>query len=294
MGPATPHRRPGVALLAIALLGALPAEPERAFAAARDAWSASFYPRYARYDVLVRYRLGDRSVASTWRTFEDLRRRVVHARAFSAEEDARPAVPHGINALFTITIAKGGSEAIKVPLNRPKAEDPIGMVSFAINEDFGIAPAAPPITATRSASDAVGSPHVLALIGRTGKEARVYDVTDAGEDRGTAHLRLRPLRDPHRYRLRELWLDQKTALPVRAVVAGIGNRSPLDAVPWRVDFALRDGAPYIASETALAPIPAGRVPATDASITFTHFETTETSSIYDAIGVSPTTGTADP
>ena len=86
---------------------------------------------------------------------------------------------------------------------------------------------------------------------------RTYAISLAGRDLidGTPayHLALAPLRDPERYRLRELWVDAQTFAPLRLVealnfVTGAGT-----TVPWRVTFAQRDGATYVEYETALEP-----------------------------------------
>ena len=48
----------------------------------------------------------------------------------------------------------------------------------------------------------------------------------------------------------------------------IGNRAPLNAVRWRIEYRQTDGGTYIAREIALAPLQATRAVLHDATITF--------------------------
>jgi hypothetical protein len=183
--------------------------------------------------------------------------------------------------------------------NPERADDPIGQLTLAVDQDFGLAIDAARIAATTDMSALSASVTVLPRIGRSGAIARTYEVTDLGEavEDGVAlhHLGLRPLNDPYRNRLRELWLDAKTSLPVRAVVAGIGDRRPLDAVSWRVDFAQLEGGTYVARETALAPIDYGKAGTLyDVTITFAELRPTNHLTPEESLGLSGSVGTTDP
>ncbi len=138
-------------------------------------------------------------------------------------------------------------------------------------------------------SEVAETAKVLPHIGSTGTIARTYEVTDLGDvdDVGGAqhHLRLRPLRDPRRFRLRELWTDAKTALPVRAVVAGVGNTAPLDTVDWRVDFRQLQGGTYVAREVALAPLETDAGELHDVTITFDELRPTNRLTGAESIGL---------
>jgi hypothetical protein len=188
---------------------------EAYFTAAREARSESAYAHYTAYATVVRFRRDGHRASSTWDTVEDMRRRLVHAHSLSREENAHPHVPHGIN----IGVA-GGPGGLLGPgqmpdkghiVNHEPADDPIGELTFAIDQDFGLALNAPPIGSTPDMSEVSQTVSTLPRIGRTGTIARTYDVTDLGDvvENGATlhHLGLRPLRDPRRYRLRELWTD---------------------------------------------------------------------------------------
>ncbi len=82
---------------------------------------------------------------------------------------------------------------------------------------------------------------------------------------------------------------------MRAIVAGIGDRAPLDAVRWRVDFAQLEGGTYLARETALAPIDFGKAGMLhDVTITFAELRPTTHLTPEESLGLSGSVGTADP
>jgi len=297
-------------ILAAGTLGATPApgptpspidpHAEALFTAARSARSQSVYAHYSVYATVVRFRHDGRPVSSTWDTTEDMQRRLVHAHALSREEGAHPHVPHGIN----IGMSGGVSGPVYgIPpkgqiVSHEPTDDPIGALTFAVDQDFGLALNAPPIGATPNMSEVSVTVTTLPRIGRTGTIARTYEVTDLGDGSESGatlhHLGLRPLRDPHRYRLRELWTDAKTSLPVRAVVAGIGNRGPLQSVNWRVDFTQLQGGTYIARETALEPIDTDGGRLDDVTITFDELRPTNRLTPEESLGLSGDVGTTDP
>jgi hypothetical protein len=296
---------------ALALALGLATDADALFAAARQARSQGAYAHYARYATVVRYRNGEREITRTWDTTEDLRRRLVHARALSRQDALNPHVPHGINVRGTITIgiappvapgamsAPGQTVSLSKVFNAERADDPIGQLTLAVDQDFGLAIDAERISASADMSTIAAASTALPHIGRTGTVARTYEVTDLGdvEEGGILlhHLRLRPLREPYRNRLRELWLDATTALPLRAVVAGIGDRHPLDVTSWRIDFAQFQGGTYVARETALTPIDYGKAGALrDVTITFAELRPTNRLTPEESLGLSGSVGTTDP
>jgi len=223
------------------------------FARVRDAWSQGAYPRYASYATIVEFHTATKYIKRTWDTVEDFRHATVFARKFSREETASPPdAPRGINIFVPLL----GT------LNKVQPDDPVGHVAFAVDQDYGIAPMERHVTPASSASEFAAAAKTLPVIGRTGVNVRDYDVTlieTLQDDRGREyHLGLTPLREPEKYRLRELWVDANTWLPEEAVVAGIGSRAPLTKVLWRIEYRQVQGATYVASETALADVDYGK------------------------------------
>jgi hypothetical protein len=259
-----------VTLLLAATMGAAPETPPSAgppdasaiFDNVRRAWGAGAYPRYAEYVAVVQFHNAGRFVRRTWETTEDIRNGVVYSRPFSREEDGHPYTPHGTN----ISIPFLGNLS---PEHQP---DPIGHVAFAIDQDYGLAPGVRKFASVAASAAIDAQRSALPVIGRTGTIARDYAVTlieTTTDAQGTEyHLGLQPVRDPARHRLRELWADASSWLPEEAVVDGIGNRAPLNAVRWRIEYRQTDGGTYIARETALAPLQTKDALLHDATITF--------------------------
>jgi len=227
-------------------------DPDAIFAASRKAWGAGAYPRYAEYVAVVSFHNGSKFVRRTWETTEDIRHGFVYSHAFSREERAYPTTPHGI----------GISLPFVGEINKQQPIDPVGQVAFAIDQDYGLAPNERHLTSTNSLSTLDKQSSNLPVIGHTGTVVRNYEVslietvTDAQGPE--YHLRLTPVRDPDRFRLRELWVDGTTWLPEESVVAGIGNHPPLTKVSWRIEYRQTKGATYIARETALGDVDYGK------------------------------------
>jgi hypothetical protein len=68
------------------------------------------------------------------------------------------------------------------------------------------------------------------------------------------HLYLQALRDPGRYRLRELWVDTRSFAPIQLVEGINFVEGPGKTVPWRVRFSNVEGALYVYDEKALRPM----------------------------------------
>jgi hypothetical protein len=247
-----------IAAISVTSIAATPApspgapDPEAIFANVRQAWSAGAYPRFGSYATIVEFHTETQHIKRTWETIEDFRHAVVFSRKFSREEVASPPdAPRGIN----IDVPFFGT------LNKVQEVDPVGHVAFAVDQDYGLAPAEHRYTHVVSAADFAAVGKTLPIIGRTGVKVRDYDVRlieTLDDERGREyHLGLTPLRDPARYRLRELWVDAKTWLPEEAIVSGIGSRPPLTKVPWRIEYRQAEGGTYIARETALEDVDYG-------------------------------------
>lgn len=288
------------------------ATPTEAFRIVREAWPVAAYPPYGTYTTVVRYRSGERTVTRGWLTVEDLRLRAVHADGFSDRDRDAPHVPAGTNVGAYGSLSWNGKGIVlgpkapapgKMPpkgiiVNRERDVDAVGPVSFAVNQDFGLAVNAPPISASRSAGS-VTSSRSLPHIGGTRAVAMDYDVTRAPDEAGAdgavvVHLVLRPKRTPYRYRLRELWIDAATKRPLRAVVQGIGDRLPFDAIAWRIDFREVEGGMYIERETALADMDYRGAHLVGVSITFEDLRLIDAIPAERQLGLAHTVGIADP
>ncbi len=263
-------------------------EGERIFASARRAWDGSAYPRYTTYTVGVRYEKGARKISRHYATYEDMRRNLVFARDFSPEEEADPKTPHGTNLAIGPFV-----------INPDHPEDPIGPLALGINQDYGISLTSRLIKAVNDAEDAANATG-LPIIGSTSTTQRDYDVRFIGTETaadGTLvdHLGLTPLHDPKRLKVREIWVDAKTYVVHSVLLASNFNGSPLSGVAWRVEYRIVDGAPYLDTETAQAPVTyRGQGTLRDVTIAFTDVKELERLPWALQVGIHPGAWVTDP
>jgi hypothetical protein len=280
-------------------------DPYAIYAAARHQRTEAGYPRYAVYDAVVHYTIGNKPIIRTWDTVEDLQKRLVFSHGISKEEQAHPETPEGTNIGVGI-----GSSGVQTPqqngsilpggmtLNDAASTDPLGQVTFAVNQDFGIALNAPPISQTQDLVDISTTKPFLPHIGSTAVVARTYTITNLGnvteKGRLLYHLALMPVRDPDRYRLRELWIDAKTYDVVHAKVSGIGNGEPFSTTAWLIDFRQWEGGTYIERETALDSLQDSGETCYNVVITFEDVTARNSLNAYEQVGITSSTGIADP
>jgi hypothetical protein len=262
-------------LIAAALVAALAAspppssDPYEIFAQARRYWESQRYPGQLSYTVVVRVHEGGVERAQHFHSGYNGYTGSVVFNPVSDEELAHPHVPKGI-----------GVSIFFWRLTKPDAPvDYLGVPELSPNYGFGIAStplSQPPKPLTpaelvqqirgelddpdpRTTPSPTPEPTPsLQEIATVYAKNRAYDVKLVGVDdvdgSPAYHLVLHPLREPHRYRLRELWVDTTTFAPRKLVEALNFENGPGTAVPWSVSFKDYNGALYIDKETALAPI----------------------------------------
>ncbi len=254
--------------------------PYQIFAHAKQYWEAQRYPERLQYTVAVSVVEGGKTRTERYRCGYDGGTGEILFDPVSDYEAAHPHVPKGID--FYIPILHLGKPEPPV--------DYLGVPDISPNYGFGIGttsltPAASAPTAeelvreiraefhdpyprpTPTPIPTPGLREIVAVISKT----KAYDITLEGIDdteRGPAyHLRMRPLREPGKYRLRDLWVDTATFAP-RKLIEGLNFvAGPGTIVPWSVSFDPIDGALYIDQETALAPMHYGGLIYTQASVT---------------------------
>jgi hypothetical protein len=260
-----------VALAALVFVGQTPApiQADAVFAQAIAAVENDAVAPYATYTVVVTVTDDGHRVVDSWTTTEDIAHAIVMASSFSDTERANPTAPRGINvaARRRFPVAAVGTLIPNLdattrwtnshPVNSERADDVVGPVALAVDQNFGLTPP----RAYRVANDELamaGAAGDLTVIGRTGKTVPRYRAALLDADAGIAHLELTPLRDPYHNRLRELWVDTQTAHVREAIVQGIGDRAPFDRVRWRVTFDRLEGATYLKSANLAEPLHIGR------------------------------------
>ena len=229
------------------------------FARVRAAVAATRYPEQVDYAVVVSGTDGSKPRTDRYRARYYPESGELRVQTITAEELAHPPHPHGFDFSLSMSLCGGncvtGSDTSHTKSLTPSKaiEDLLGVPFLTPDYSFGIAH--PSIRAA-----AKPAPHGTGLktIAVVSAPQHDYTVTNAGfetiDGRQTEHLVLKPLRDPNRYRLRDLWVDPASKLPVRATLARNFTVAPEDTTPWRVDFKTVDGGLYISSETALATL----------------------------------------
>jgi hypothetical protein len=244
------------------------------FVRVRAAIASTRYPSRVDYAVVVTGTDGAQPRTDRYRARFYPQTGELRVQTITAEQQAHPPHPHGFNLSLSMTLCGGhcetGSDTSSTKnLTPTKAvQDLLGVPFLTPSYSFGIAH---PLTQSHAqpAPQSTG----LKTIAIVSSPQHDYAVTKAGTETidgvQTEHLVLRPLHDPKRFRLRDLWVDPSTMLPKRAVVAYNFTVAPEDMVSWRIDFQTVDGALYIAREAALAKLyePHKRV-VSDAAVTF--------------------------
>jgi hypothetical protein len=257
-------------MLATLLLSALSSaspDPYSIFERAAAVWQAQRYPSVVAYIV---------DVEATHNGFSEHRHYHEYWSAYDIRTFIKP--PVSDEQLLHPYVPSAGVNFMGWNIGGPRtgtgARDFIGPPLLAPNYSFGIAAYTPPQNLTPSQIveeirreyhdpapakvDKLAQQSGLKTIAVASVSAHVYRIALAGIEPGAGgrdfHLTLQPLRDPLKYRLRDLWIDVATYRTDRARIAGNFTDTAMEQVPWMVRFRQVGGATYIASEDAQAPI----------------------------------------
>ena len=264
---------------------ALLSDPYQIYARTRTAWEAQRYPDYLSYTIHVQ--VDERGVLKSkhYHAVYQQPNGKLYVAAVSDEERAQPPVPTGMTihllpkrqnvALFDKRVGDPG-----------QAVDYLGIPMLSPNYSFGLG--VPPPGAATSDADLIAQirseyrdPMPIVRATQTAQDgqlksiaaitviARRYTIELAGieniEGADCYHLVLHPSREPQRFRLRDLWIDVVNYQTKRLLAA---NNFTNSQVPWLVTFADVNGARYIESEVAQAPVGVGAHRYEHAQITF--------------------------
>jgi hypothetical protein len=223
-------------------------DAEAIFERARTTWSNMTYPSLLDYRISVHLTAGNLTSIEHYTGEVEPASGECRVHAFSDEEAEHPTTPHGINVVLTFGL--GGRTAFGTLLNPTPKPVSFGTPDLSPLYSFGI-------RAGKRLTD--DEPSTLKTIGRVITLARRYDVQLAEQTTldGTDvyHLTLRPLTDPARNRLRELWIATSTFDVVAARILGNFTDRPATTIPWMIRFSTIGDATYVTSETAEAPLP---------------------------------------
>jgi len=231
-----------------AVAAPIPPSADEILNRARATLASSSYPAHLSYVIAVS--VNDHGVTKTrhYTAFYDDRRGLIDTRAISSEEGV--AQPTTGSKLYGAILTHG--HTLKRPINA-QVDDYLGVPILAPNYTFGLVRPISPPTGTINVDT---SP--LKQIGRVVSSTVRYRATLVGtepaEGRSAYHLALTPVRDPHLYRLRDLWVDGETFDVLKLRTDGNFTAQETAAIPWTVTFGRVGDAVYIKRETADAPL----------------------------------------
>ncbi len=257
-------------------------DPYAIFAAARTHWEAARYPAQVAYTVAVTVSHDGSISAAHYHSYYDSVENRVDVNAVSDEEIANPYTPHGISVFFSPFGAH-------IPLSSPERTfDYLGVPVLAPNYSFGIASSAPHTPDAnnlelvaeirREFCDPAPSRNAqpdsgLKTIASVEIARRAYVIELSGVTHIGGHLdydlKLRPISEPGRYRLREVWVDVQTFATDKLVSQGNFRQGGMTGIAWTVEFRQINGAPYLASESTAQSFRLMRRAYDSATITFT-------------------------
>lgn len=253
-----------VALAAAPRAAAAP-NPYDIYEGAEAFWLSQQYPPYLDYDVAVTVHEGGAVRTQRYASSYDATSGAIWVDPVSDYEEAHPHVPRGVNVSI-----------VGFRIGKPEAPtDFIGVPILAPSYSFGMAPfvpASPPDSQPEAAAIVAqvrrefhdpypkgrralaSAPSALPEIAHAVVTERTYTIALVNEEIVDGHLcyhlALAPTRDPGRYRLRELWVDERTGATWKLREALNFVEGPGTTVSWTVRFADIGGAQYIADESA--------------------------------------------
>lgn len=254
------------------------------FARARQYIEAARYPGQLAYGVTIAVSKRGTTSAAHYHSYYDSTNGAIRVIGESDEELAHPYTPHGIDTYLNLFGSGKG-----VPLSAPQRTfDFLGVPVLAPNYSFGIAPLIPheavrddnalvdqirrefhdPAKRATASTGAAG----IKTIASVESIKRTYSMRLSGmkavNGHDDYHLLLHPLREPERYRLRQMWIDAASFAVDRLVTQGNFVFGGVVNVPWTISFRQIGGAPYIESERTATQFAVFRHAYDSATITF--------------------------
>jgi hypothetical protein len=232
------------------------------FAQVENAWATMVYPPLLDYVVVVSVKAGDAARTDHYSGQAEPAAAAFRVRKFSREEEENPTVPHGVNVSVGVGFTSGNGpmgSGSRVVGSFGGADvlgpDPLGVPEITPLYAFGLRHC---VSRRTSQEIDATAPKTIGVVVAVRRRYRVTTVgTETLDGHDAVHLALVPLIDAHHDRLRDLWIDPTTLHVLQARVFGNFSGPHESPVAWLIRFTTIDGATYIASETAEAPIRSG-------------------------------------
>ncbi len=266
---------------------AAPPDPYAIYDRARTYWDDAVYPRSLAYEIVVTVKRNAVVSSAHYHAYYDTLADKVTLNAVSDEESEHPYTPRGIKTAINLSLY--GVPLKSIPLSAPERTfDYLGVPVLSPTFSFGMAHALPHTQGTNPADlirqiraqfhdqEAARSPvphGALKTIASVAVARRSYTIVLAGMTPVAGHvdyhLRLTPVRDPSRYRIRELFINTQTFATDRMCTQGNFTAGQLAAIPWVLTFRQVGGAPLIESEQSASGFVFDRRRYDGASVSFT-------------------------
>lgn len=258
--------------------------PYTIFAQARNVWEHQPYPPYLKYDVAVTVEEGGHNRSESYHSAYDATTGAIWVDPVSDYEIEHPASGKGVNVsvLFAqLSKAEPPEDFLGVPMLTPTFS--FGMAPFvAVTPEDELTPMQivaqvraafhDPNPRTTLEPSPPPRPGGLREIADITVFKREYIVTLVGiesvDGHACYHLALEPTHARHTYRLRDLWIDTTTAATIQLKEAINFKNGPGTDVPWTITFHSINGAQYIESESADAPMSYKSLIYTNATVDF--------------------------
>ena len=254
---------------------------EAIFLSAKGAWRSRSEAPFVAYNLRERYQWRTRAHDNWWQASYRTSDRALALHRIVVAEDERErlkGLPIALNMRYKTrdmradsfdTNANADAFPILDPQIEPNAsfgmlkrEPKATLVGNRVTRDGATSldrsSPSPPATASphpesipqaRDFPNAIATEKPLRDIGHVEAVSRDYAIVLAGSERirgsDTYHLALTPLRDPHVYRLRDLWVDRSNYATVQLAVQGLFEGKPYDDARWTVGFTPIDGRYYV-------------------------------------------------
>lgn len=269
------------------------ADPYGIFAHARTIFSQQRYPQYLTYTVAVRVTERGVDKAKHYHLAYDAKDAKIYVNPVSDEERVAPPDPYGVT--FHLVPKRQYKTLIDKRVGNPgEAVDYLGIPMISPTYSFGMSDDASETgdnpdalvqeirkefkdpTPPAKARELLNDPKMRTIAIVTGYHRRYIVTLDGIENvdgRACYHLSLKPNDPSPKLRLRELWIDAQT-YETRKLVSSANFTG--SAVPWAITFDDVNGALYIASEAALAPVGVGDHRYEQASVSFENIAPSDT------------------
>ena len=247
---------------------------ESIFAHAKNAWRTRQEAPFIAFNMRERYEWRGRMHDNWWQVaYRDRDRALALRRTIVATDEAKRL--RGSPITINFKVHKGNVHADSFDTNPDADAFPILEPQIEPNASFGLVrrepkaalvgnatplasagpfaaapvPSPSPTATPTAAPSALATEKPLRELARIEAVARDYAIVLAGTEtiRGVAvyHLALTPLRNPHVYRLRDLWVDTATFGTVQLTIQGIFDGKPYDDARWTVAYTAIDGRYYV-------------------------------------------------